>query len=111
LIVRGFPVVVCPGPGEAEAARTAAPAATQIEPLDLGAFAALLAASRLVVANDSGPGHLAAAVGAPLVGIFGVTDPTKTRPIGAWVRIVGDSGGWPPYAEVAAAVRTALGAA
>jgi heptosyltransferase-2 len=111
LAARGTTVVVCPGPGEQDLARAAVPDAHLIEPLDLGAFAALLAASRLVVANDSGPGHLAAAVGAPLVGVFGVTDPTKTRPIGAWVKIVGGSAGWPTYEEVSAAVRAALGIA
>jgi heptosyltransferase-2 len=102
LIAAGRTVVVCPGPGEEAAARAAVPQARLIEPLALGAFASLLAASRLVVANDSGPGHLAAAVGAPLVGIFGVTDPTKTRPLGPSVHIIGSSSAWPPYAQVAA---------
>jgi heptosyltransferase-2 len=111
LMARGVAVVVCPGPGEEAAARAAVPDARLIEPLDLGAFGALLAASRLVVANDSGPGHLAAAVGAPLIGVFGVTDPAKTRPIGAWVRIVGGADAWPDYADVDAAVRAALGEA
>ena len=100
--------VVCPGPGEEAGARAACPDAMFLEPLDLGAFAALLAGSRLVVANDSGPGHLAGAVGARLIGVFGVTDPAKTRPIGAQVRLVGGSAGWPEYEEVDAAVAQAL---
>jgi len=109
LIARGWEVVVCPGPGEQAAARAAVPTARLIEALDLAAFAALLAASRLVVANDSGPGHLAAAVGARLVGVFGVTDPAKTRPWGAGVRLVGGPGGWPGYEEVAGLVASELG--
>jgi heptosyltransferase-2 len=44
-------------------------------------FTALLAAMQAVVANDSGGMHLAAAVGTPVVGIFGQTDPGKTAPL------------------------------
>ena len=105
----GHTIVVCPGPGEEVAAREGAPGAKLIEPLPVDAFAALLGGSRLVVANDSGPGHLAAAVGAPLVGVFGVTDPTKTRPLGRAVQIIGGASGWPPYGQVADAVAEALG--
>ncbi len=45
-------------------------------------WAALLKQSDCVVANDSGGMHLAAAVGTPVVGIFGITDPKKTGPLG-----------------------------
>ncbi|HXY05555.1 MAG TPA: glycosyltransferase family 9 protein [Burkholderiaceae bacterium] len=108
LMARGHEVVACPGPGEEAAVRAAVAQVRLIEPLDLGAFAALLAGSRLVIANDSGPGHLAAAVGARLVGIFGVTDPTKTRPLGQGVRLVGGADGWPSYEQVAGAVAAQL---
>jgi heptosyltransferase-2 len=111
LLAGGKTVVICPGPGETPAARSAVPQARLVEPLELGAYAALLAASRLVVANDSGPGHLAAAVGAPLVGVFGVTDPTKTRPLGPAAHIIGASSAWPPYSAVAAAVAAVLAGA
>lgn len=108
LAERGLRVILCPGPGERDSAAAAVPTATVIDELDLGAFAALLADSRLVVANDSGPGHLAAAVGANLVSVFGVTDPSKTRPRGAHARLVGGKGGWPAYEEVEGAVTEAL---
>jgi heptosyltransferase II len=49
---------------------------------------ALMARCRLVVANDSGPMHLAAALGIPLVAIFGSTDERATGPVGTRVRIV-----------------------
>ena len=43
--------------------------------LELSELAALFSMCRLVVSNDSGPAHLAAAVGAPVVVIFGRNDP------------------------------------
>ncbi len=49
---------------------------------------AVLAASRAVVANDSGAMHLAAAVGTQGVAVFGSTDPVATGPIGAPWRLV-----------------------
>ncbi len=44
---------------------------------------AVLKRSQLVVSNDTGAMHAAAAVGAPLVAIFGSTDPVTTSPYGA----------------------------
>jgi len=55
---------------------------------DVGTAAALLAEMDLVVSNDSGAMHLAAAVGAPVVAIFGSTNSDWTSPIGSRVRIV-----------------------
>jgi heptosyltransferase-2 len=110
LRTRGVRVVACPGPGERAAVTQALPGATILPEADVGTFAALLAGSRLVVANDSGSGHVAAAVGVPLVSVFGVTDPTQTRPWGSRVRLVGGSAGWPNYREVLAAVEAALAA-
>jgi heptosyltransferase-2 len=49
---------------------------------------ALMARCRLIVTNDSGPMHLAAALGIPLVAIFGSTDERATGPLGARVRTV-----------------------
>lgn len=54
----------------------------------LDEWAALLQACRLVIANDSGGAHLAAAVGAPVVVIFGLTDPSRTAPYGARGRVL-----------------------
>ncbi|MBM3888706.1 MAG: glycosyltransferase family 9 protein, partial [Verrucomicrobia bacterium] len=39
-----------------------------------------LAQCRLLLTNDSGPMHLAAALGKPVVAIFGSTEPTLTGP-------------------------------
>jgi heptosyltransferase-2 len=43
---------------------------------------ALLAEFAVVVAPDSGPAHVAAAVGVPVVALFGPTDPRLTAPLG-----------------------------
>lgn len=42
----------------------------------------------LLIANDSGPVHMAAAVGTPVLVIFGPTDPERTGPYGHCHRIV-----------------------
>src|SRR6185437_666313 len=41
----------------------------------------LLAGARLVVAADTGPLHLAAALGRPVVALFGPTDPARNGPL------------------------------
>jgi heptosyltransferase-2 len=49
---------------------------------------AILASSELLVTNDSGTMHVAAALGTPLVAIFGPTDWRETAPVGARHRLV-----------------------
>lgn len=49
---------------------------------NFGELVALLSCCRAVLANDSGGMHLAAGLGVPVVGIFGLTDPVKTAPVG-----------------------------
>jgi heptosyltransferase-2 len=44
---------------------------------------AILSRCRLLVTNDSGPMHVAAALGVPVVAVFGPTDSTATSPGGA----------------------------
>ncbi len=51
-------------------------------------LAALFEAVDCVVTNDSGPMHLAAAVGTPVVAVFGSTDPARTGPYGNGHRII-----------------------
>jgi ADP-heptose:LPS heptosyltransferase len=45
-------------------------------------LAALLSHCQLLIGIDSGPMHVAAAVGRPVVGLFGPTDPRQTGPLG-----------------------------
>ncbi len=49
--------------------------------LSLGGLGALQRRARLVIATDGGPLHLAALVGAPVVGVYGPADP---RQFGPW---------------------------
>jgi len=55
---------------------------------DLWELACWLARARLYIGNDSGITHLAAAVGTPVLAIFGPTDPAVWAPLGEHVRVV-----------------------
>jgi len=75
-----IPVRWCAGPEEA------LPDAVRID--DLYELACWLATARVYIGNDSGITHLAAAVGTPVVALFGPTDPRRWAPRGDRVRIV-----------------------
>ena len=60
---------------------TAAALVNLIGKTDLPTLAAVLAQARAVVANDSGAMHLAGAVGAQVVAIFGPTNEQQTAPL------------------------------
>ncbi len=47
----------------------------------LKSLAAMIKRCHLFITNDSGPMHIAAAVGTPIVAIFGSTDPSETSPL------------------------------
>jgi ADP-heptose:LPS heptosyltransferase len=79
-------------PGELAPLLASAPA---LETASLAGVAAWLAASRAFVGNDSGISHLAAAVGASVIAIFGPTDPATWRPLSKKTTIVHQAGGWP----------------
>ena len=55
---------------------------------DLTALAALAARARVVVSNDFGAAHLAAAAGAPVVALFSATNPALTGPLGPRVTVL-----------------------
>lgn len=69
---QGLRVLVVWGPGEERLAGdiVTGSGATLAPPTDLPLLAALMRRARLVVSNNSGPMHLAVAVGAPTVGVF-----------------------------------------
>jgi ADP-heptose:LPS heptosyltransferase len=83
---RGLEVVVVIGPGEESLGREVAAAAGEALPVvggdsDVAGLAGVLARLALLVCNDSGPMHVAAAVGTPTVALFGPTDPRRTGPL------------------------------
>jgi heptosyltransferase-2 len=45
-------------------------------------LAGVLSRVRVLVTNDSGPMHLASALGTPVAAVFGPTDPRETAPVG-----------------------------
>jgi len=54
----------------------------------LSELAYLYKKARFVITTDSGPMHLAAAVGTPVIALFGPTDPARTGPYGEGHTIV-----------------------
>jgi heptosyltransferase-2 len=73
---------------EAVAAGMCSPAVVLGGETDLPTLAALLERSRLLLTNDTGAMHVAAAVGTAVVAVFGPTDAEATAPLGPRVRIV-----------------------
>lgn len=105
----GRRIVVCPGPGEEERiAREQFAGATLLPGVGLGVYAALMQQAGLMVSNDTGPGHMAAAVGLPLVSVMGPSDPALWRPWGHAVQVLGGGGTWPAPAAVIEACRAGL---
>jgi ADP-heptose:LPS heptosyltransferase len=67
--------------------------------LTLHGLVGLLARAALVVANDTGPGHMAAASGTPLISVVGPSNPAVFGPWGPNVTILHDPH-WVPLASV-----------
>ncbi|MGH7388812.1 MAG: lipopolysaccharide heptosyltransferase I [Candidatus Rokuibacteriota bacterium] len=83
----GAQVVVVWGPGEESAARVVAgPAGGRVllaPPTDIHQLIAVLRRTSLLVAADTGPLHLAAALGTPCVGLYGPTRAERNGPYGS----------------------------
>jgi heptosyltransferase I len=81
------------GPGEESLAQTAAgharSGAAQVIASTLKQFVALARRASLFVGGDTGPLHLAAATGTPIVGIYGPTSPARNGPFHAQDIVVG----------------------
>ena len=98
---KGFEPIIFPSVREEEANKKACPDATILPPTTLGNYAALAKRAQLVIANDSGISHVAAAVGANQITLLGVTDPARTRPWNQRAVCLGNSvEGWPTLETV-----------
>lgn len=95
LVEAGHHVVVTGGPGEVElTARVAAAAPGALDAggrTSLGELAALLDAADVVLVGNTGPAHLAAAVGTPVASLFSAVMPVERwAPFGVPVVVLGD---------------------
>jgi ADP-heptose:LPS heptosyltransferase len=91
---RGATIVLTGGPGDEtliEGMRTGLPADRVIDASKasgLLAVGAILAQCDLMITGDTGPMHLAAAVGTPIVAVFGPSEPRRYAPRGVHDRVI-----------------------
>jgi heptosyltransferase-1 len=91
LAERGYFVVVNTRESEealgAELVKASGNTAMQVDP-SLGELISLTRLASLMITGDTGPLHLACALGKPVVGIFGPTDPARNGPYGCEHRVL-----------------------
>jgi ADP-heptose:LPS heptosyltransferase len=94
LLDAGWPVVLTGGPGERELTAFVADGRDVLDlggRTDLAQLAGVLAGCSAVVTGNTGPSHLAAAVGTPVVSLFAPTVPAgRWRPWGVRHELLGD---------------------
>jgi heptosyltransferase-1 len=91
LTYRGLRVLVNSGPGEEPLAETIVESTGGAATPLTCSLAQLIAITRrvaLAVAGDTGPLHLACALGRPVVGIYGPTDPSRNGPYGTRFKVL-----------------------
>lgn len=91
LLRRGFRVAVNAASEDDSTAQAVVKTSTGtavVVPCDLPELIALTRRAELVIAGDTGPLHLAAALERPVVALFGPTDPTRNGPYGTRARIL-----------------------
>lgn len=91
LYAAGCKVVVNTGPGEELIGRDVLAASGGVAialNMSLDHLIAVTRRAALVIAGDTGPLHLACALGIPVVGIFGPTDPARNGPFGVPSRVL-----------------------
>lgn len=83
----GWQVIVTGGPSEAEAEAASLIASTSPVPVtnlqgrtSLKELLALIRRARVLISPDSGPVHMATAVGTPVIGLYATTNPDRAGP-------------------------------
>lgn len=104
----GRDLVACPGPGEDALIRDQHPGVKLLAGVKLGVYGGLLRRAALVVSNDTGPAHLAAAVGAPVLSVLGPTKPEQWAPWGPTVQVLRRWPDWPTVDEALARAESML---
>jgi len=84
----GLRCIVAGGAGDGALAAQIVGAQNLAGKTNLRQLIALLEGAKLVVAADTGPMHIAAALGKPLVTMYGPTDPIRTGPFGRMDTVV-----------------------
>jgi heptosyltransferase II len=109
----GVRAVCCPGGGaETVAARALDQRLTVLPDTSLRDFMGLAARAAVTVSNDSGPAHLAAAVGCQVISVLRWPDQLATvRPVSQRSVVVMRKDAWPSVADVLAATQQQLRAA
>lgn len=98
--------VFCPGPNEMKELVNQFgdllenPKVNVIEDTRLDEYLGIIRKANIVIANDSGPMHLASVSNVAIIGLFGVTDPNKTKPIGDKAYFLGSQKGWVGVEEI-----------
>ena len=110
LLTRGRDVLACPGPGEDAIIRDHHHGVRLLAGVTLGVYGGLLRRAALVISNDTGPAHLAAAVGAPVLSVLGPTKPEQWAPWGPQVQVQRCWPAWPSVDDVLARAEAMLGA-
>ena len=100
LAATGRDIVMAPAPDEMDAARAVCPSAKLLAKLDLGPYAAVLRDAALTIANDTGPGHMAASVGGQLLSVLGPTKIEQWGARGPRVTVVQSYPEWPGVTSV-----------
>jgi heptosyltransferase-1 len=88
---RGFAVLINHGPGEESLAaevQDASQGTSHLLKCSISELIAITRRARLFIGGDTGPMHLAAALGVPVVALFGPTRPERNGPYGTQSRVL-----------------------